>query len=132
MKTSLLFCALLLLFTLSRCTSPAQQSTYSIVGTWKLVSMQFDGNKKEHALDESLSQSQTRFVYEKSGQFRMILDTEGRGLKGGYFYDPETNILSIMYGAHTDTALVSWVNINRMIHTTVDGKTTTVLEREKK
>lgn len=132
MKAFLLLFGLLALLTFNSCTSPAQQSTYSIVGSWKLIDMQFDGKGEKKNVNTTLGQSETRFVYEESGQFKMVLSSDGRGLQGGYFYDPETSILSIMYGAHTDTALVSWININKMIHTTKDGKTKTTLERVKK
>jgi ABC-type uncharacterized transport system auxiliary subunit len=124
--------ALIFILTIIACSPQQQQNeSYSIVGSWKLIGMQLDGTSGEQKIDSTLSQSDTRFVYEKTGQFKMVLSSDGRGLQGGYLYNPETNILSIRYGNQVDTALVNWVNVNRMVHTTTDGKTITVLEREK-
>lgn len=123
----------LLCLLLAACTvAPPQQQTYSIIGSWKLVGIQLDGNAGNEGIDSTLSQSNTRFVYDKSGKFKMVLSADGRGLQGGYLYNPVTNILSIRYGSQIDTAFVDWVNVNRMVHTTTDGKTITVLEREGK
>ncbi|WP_439880322.1 hypothetical protein ACSX1A_14295 [Pontibacter sp. MBLB2868] len=129
MITRLVFLTITLAFSIASCTTPAQQSNYSIIGIWKLVDMQFEGGAKD--MSKTLSQSNTKFVYEASGEFKMMLDADGRGLQGGYFYDPESSILSIKYGTQIDTALVSWVNSNKMIQTTKDGKTRTILERVK-
>lgn len=80
-------------------------------------------------MEQALDDHQMRFVFEESGQFRMVLGPDGRGLSGGYLYDPENQILSIMYGSHTDTALVSWEGADKMIHATKDGKTKTTMQR---
>lgn len=85
--------------------------------------------KAKSNIKNTLSQSSMRFVFEESGKFRMELDADGRGLNGGYFYDSVNHVLSIRYGTHTDTALVSWQGKDKMIHATQDGKTTTTLER---
>ncbi|MDX5436300.1 MAG: hypothetical protein LPK03_03860, partial [Pontibacter sp.] len=68
-------------------------------------------------------------VFEKSGKFRMELDEAGRGPRGGYYYDASSQILSIRYGTHTDTALVYWEGADRMIHSTTDGHTKTTMVR---
>lgn len=102
------------------------------MGSWKLVDMQIGNDKQAKAasgIDSTLSESTMRLVFEESGQFKMELDADGRGFRGGYYYDPESQILSIKYGTHTDTALVSWEGKNRMIHATKDGKTKTTMER---
>jgi hypothetical protein len=111
------------------CITPAQDNNYSIIGSWKLVAMQLDGKSTDKNFEEALEQNETRFIYDASGQFKMALSIDGRGLQGGYHYNPSTKILSVIYGAHTDTALVSWVNANKMIHTSTDGKTSATLER---
>lgn len=87
--------------------------------------------KEASGIDSTLNKNPMRFVFEESGQFRMELGTDGRGLKGGYFYDDRSQILSIRYGAHVDTALVSWDGADRMIHASKDGKTKTTLQRVK-
>ncbi|WP_299819809.1 hypothetical protein [uncultured Pontibacter sp.] len=134
MKAYFILLSLALVYTLASFTYPGQEHHYSIVGSWKLTAIQFNADERtaqqEEQVNNSLSQSKTRFVYESTGQFKLVLSDDGRGLQGGYHYDPQNHILSIKYGSHTDTALVSWVNKNKMIHMTKDGKTKTVLERE--
>lgn len=85
--------------------------------------------KEKSDIENTLHQSTMRLVFEESGQFRMELDTDGRGLSGGYYYDAESQVLSIRYGTHIDTALVTWDGKDRMIHATQDGTTTTTMER---
>ncbi len=85
--------------------------------------------KADSDIDSTLRQSTMRFVFEESGQFTMELGPDGRGLHGGYYYNPESQILSIRYGTHIDTALVSWDGADRMIHATKDGQTRTTLQR---
>ncbi|WP_299756446.1 DUF5004 domain-containing protein [uncultured Pontibacter sp.] len=132
MKLLFLLISLFILCTLVSFTADKQQEAYSIVGSWKLVDMQIgndEGAKTKSDIKNTLSQSSMRFVFEESGQFRMELAADGRGLHGGYLYDSVTQVLSIRYGTHTDTALVSWQGKDKMIHATQDGKTTTTLER---
>jgi Domain of unknown function (DUF5004) len=124
--------ALFILFTSAGFTSDEQQEAYSIVGSWKLVDMQIGDDKEAKAksdIENKLSQSPMRLVFEESGQFRMELDADGRGLSGGYYYDAESQVLSIKYGTHVDTALVSWDGKDKMRHTSKDGTTTTTMER---
>ncbi|MCX2739466.1 hypothetical protein [Pontibacter anaerobius] len=124
--------ALLILCALFGFTFARQQNGYSVVGSWKLVDMQIGNDKAAKAesnMENTLRQSTMRLVFEESGQFRMELDADGRGLSGGYYYDPENQILSIRYGSHVDTALVSWEGKNKMIHASKDGKTRTTMER---
>ncbi|WP_147383209.1 hypothetical protein [Pontibacter oryzae] len=126
--------AILTLFILTGFTAQQQQASHTIVGSWKLTSMQIGSDtaaKAASGIDSTVSQSPMRFVFEESGQFRMELGTDGRGLKGGYYYDTESQILSIRYGAHIDTAFVSWDGADRMIHASKDGKTRTTLQRVK-
>lgn len=135
MKVYFILLSLAVFYTLAGFTAPKQECSYSIIGSWKLTDIQFDSRGKtsktgKEKLAPALAQSETRFVYENSGQFRLVLSNDGRGLQGGYYYDAKSNILSIKYGTHTDTALVQWINPNKMVHMTKDGKTRTVLERE--
>ncbi|GHA74443.1 hypothetical protein [Pontibacter akesuensis] len=132
MKLYVPLLALLILTTLAGFTFSSQQNHYSIVGQWKLVDMQIGNNKKAKArsgIKKSIAQNEMRLVFEESGQFMMALDADGRGLRGGYYYDTTSQVLSITYGAHTDTALVSWEGANRMVHSTTDGQTKTIMER---
>ncbi|AKD02367.1 DUF5004 domain-containing protein [Pontibacter korlensis] len=124
--------AIFILCSFSSFAPKEQQTAYSIVGSWRLVDMQIGDDKeaKEKSdIENTLHQSTMRLVFEESGQFRMELDTDGRGLSGGYYYDAESQVLSIRYGTHIDTALVTWDGKDRMIHATQDGTTTTTMER---
>ncbi|GAB3822400.1 hypothetical protein [Pontibacter rugosus] len=132
MKLYLPIITLLILCTTVAFTFHKQQSHYSIVGSWKLVDMQIGNDvnaKAASGIDSTLHQSAMRFVFEESGQFRMELSTDGRGFRGGYFYNPTDQTLSIKYGSHTDTALVSWEGADKMIHATKDGQTRTTMIR---
>ncbi|GAB3198348.1 hypothetical protein ABID22_000558 [Pontibacter aydingkolensis] len=134
MKAYFILFSLALFYTLASFTAPKQENNYSIIGSWKLTDIQFNADGatelKTEKLNPTLAQSKTRFVYESTGQFKLVLSEDGRGLQGGYHYDRQNNILSIKYGSHTDTALVSWINADKMVHMTKDGKTRMVLERE--
>ncbi|MCC9166746.1 hypothetical protein [Pontibacter harenae] len=132
MKKYILLTVVLIISTLTSFTLPDTPESYSILGNWKIVDMQFEGakeSKNAESMRKALAQSNTRFVFLESGQFTMVLGPGGRGISGGYYYDAESNILSIKYGSHTDTALVSWESADKMVHASKDGKVKTKLER---